>query len=340
MSNTNVILYSSIMTLQLGQAAYVDYLYSNRTIDTEISRLVGFALAILLISRVDGYMTSVLSKVPTKDMASKIENDNNTCEVDKRADNYVALSPDIIKYIKDEGLEILEVCAGKGANMRILKEKEVDIVSFDMNSGEDISYGICGTFEEKYPTRTLLACCGFDMEKSISRFSGNKVILGGYLTRSSYQSSVSEYIKDFVSSDQVTSMEGTELTIVLRPSYKWMMDNGWEYERAYYRGWGDCKSMYHCFYVFNRKNIDEKKDEEKHDSFDILDKILDEVFEDGDLVCETKDELNELTNSRVTSSKEEEEYDSPKKVTSFYETSSESSSDSVENIDIYYEFSG
>jgi hypothetical protein len=286
MSKGSTIILSGVTVIHAAEIGYIEFMYRKRTIGTELSRLLGFLFGVIA-----SWTTCVTDDVPITNKNGEMSN------------NYMPLSRDIIEYIKEEGLTILEVCAENGENMRILKNEGVDIESFDMNSSDDISYGIRGSFEDpamqdlhsRCRTRTLLACPGmqvFDMEKSISRFCGNKVILGAYVSRSSYCIDEYEYIAGFNSLDHscIPVSREMELKITLLPTYKWMIDNGWEYERAYFRGVGDCKSLYLCFYVFNRKCKDDM------DTFDILDTILDEVYGPAMQVCEIRDKGDEVSN--------------------------------------------
>lgn len=170
--------------------------------------------------------------------------------------NYTPLSPEVIEYIKEQNVKVIEMCAGDGQNAENLRSKGVEVDAFDIKSSEGVvNYGLAGTVEDSSDYGILLLCSSFEGKKSIDKFNGNKVIVGGYCHLNTYKKK-RETLR-YMSEPGEVDIEDGNYTLELRPSYEWMLDNGWEFERAFFSPYG---GNYHCgeatsyaFYVFNRK---------------------------------------------------------------------------------------
>lgn len=176
--------------------------------------------------------------------------------------NYTPIPKEVINYIKENKWNIIEMCAGKdGFNNTLLKEADVDIISFDITTGsnENIKYGLAGTVEHNYSDRVLMICNGFECQKSVENYKGNYVIIGGYIihTRTKY----TEYLTD-ITKPNIVSYDGVEqynngfdnlmYELKLRPNNKWMTNNGWNIKHAIF-GDHPTDSTYVAYYIYERK---------------------------------------------------------------------------------------
>jgi hypothetical protein len=171
---------------------------------------------------------------------------NQQCQ--RNESNYTPLSSEIIQYIVDQKSPIIETCAGSGENTVKLREQGVVVYSYDIHSISNVvSYGLCGTVENKHPdANILLICSGFDTERSVKNFTGNIVIIGGYAVCHTEFESVSSLTEpQLITEKQKYIMD-------LRPSYHTMLSLGFRFETAFFNKRNPVDNLYDVFYIFYR----------------------------------------------------------------------------------------
>lgn len=129
---------------------------------------------------------------------------------------------------------ILEVCAGNGSNAKRLWDHGIDILAFDgmpylvPQQPNLVTAGWNGTFEDKYPGHTLLILCGGGIKDSISKYTGQKVILGGYYNPETQKSSLTCHTEWMVKQKWVLIDQAINVT-----GCKTHHDSGQEYSEGF-----------------------------------------------------------------------------------------------------------
>jgi len=183
-------------------------------------------------------------------------------------DSFTPVPGALVDFIAENLWKVLEVSAGGGSNAKRLRDKGIDTVAFDMIEADGVRYGINGTFEEKFPDRALLACSAYDAEKSVKRFTGKVVILGGNLFEVTAEESNYDIVGDVSQLNVVEPVKALEIkhckkeaygdltyAIGMRPDYQWMVGNGWTLEESFIgKGNGGAREPLRIFQVWVANN--------------------------------------------------------------------------------------
>lgn len=98
----------------------------------------------------------------------------------KNVTTYSRLTNEIIEYIKSLNRPIIEMYAGSGEIAKQLREREIIVKSFDLFTNDVVEYGVAGTLEDQYSDHILMILNGTSPEKSIDKYEGDIIILGGF----------------------------------------------------------------------------------------------------------------------------------------------------------------
>ncbi len=161
---------------------------------------------------------------------------------------YTPLPDVLIDHIESKEWQILEMCGGNGYNAQKLKDKNIDNISFDIAPNDTVKYGVSGTIEYKYPTRTLLLCSAMEATLSVREYQGGgggRVILGGYLIPINLKTDEEIYVIDNMVTpvikpikiyNYVESLQSKAngYFIDVRPNPGWMKKNGWKLVDTFY----------------------------------------------------------------------------------------------------------
>lgn len=152
---------------------------------------------------------------------TRMDNSHNIQRYADGSHTYFKLSKDALDELTKHG-PLLEACAGGGKNSKLLRERGVDIISYDLYAHEnnDIIEGMNGTFEHNYPDRTLCIFCGQNSIASILNYKGKKLIIGGYL-KPDLQNNI---FMDLESNTELTNLYEVDM----RPDNTWLEKNGWK----------------------------------------------------------------------------------------------------------------
>ena len=128
-----------------------------------------------------------------------------------------------------------------------------------------VEYGINGTVENKHDDPVLMICSGFDTMASINTFTGNNLIIGGYIERLNvYKELTDEYIESLADPRPISLPLNNGKAVYklsLRPSYKKITQLGWKLSKVFIYPLGkDVKwSQAHAFYIFTRQGFNMSK---------------------------------------------------------------------------------
>lgn len=141
-----------------------------------------------------------------------------------RPRKYIYATDEILDWLLPHG-PFLEVAAGGGWLAQQLNLKGVDIIAFDRNVHENSYFNVQirlnGEIEDQYPDRTLLITAGFDVAISVRKYTGNKIILGGYR------------FEEVWNDDGTKRMCGSSSkyleknNVDIRPCHEFMEEHGW-----------------------------------------------------------------------------------------------------------------
>lgn len=167
---------------------------------------------------------------------------------------YISLPVVVIEYIKNQGWSILEMCAGTAHNKRKLEEAGIEVVAYDMfpEDEDEIHFATTGSVEHMYPQSALMILAGLESYKSIEAYTGDHVILGGYLDmivgkpKTVY---IIDDVSDMGTIKQYVSIDTTRpghsdgkkdvYKIDIHPTIDYMMDKGWKIKQVFYAASGD-----------------------------------------------------------------------------------------------------
>lgn len=123
---------------------------------------------------------------------------------------------------------LLEACAGAGEFRKSMtahlartnSTQTFDCISYDRiaNLESNVIEGLNGTFEHKYPDRTLCIFCGFNTVASVLNYTGKRLILGGYLHRNNRDPTIDLETHKIIQRSAILD---------LRPDPLWLNNNGW-----------------------------------------------------------------------------------------------------------------
>lgn len=169
--------------------------------------------------------------------------------------SYSKLPEQLIDYISKTGYSVTEVCAGNGDNAELLRQQNVVVHAYDLNSIKGkVQYGINGLVENNNDDNILLISLGFDCERSINNFKGNILILGGYLHPRDGAGDDREYVTSLADPVPFVVEKYNQLySLELRPSFSRVREMGWNYSTSFFGSLPNHSTIY-AYYVFIRTN--------------------------------------------------------------------------------------
>jgi hypothetical protein len=103
--------------------------------------------------------------------------------IEGKVKTYTRLDESIFEELRKLGIsKVLEMCAGKGHNLSKFQEAGFEVIGYDLVTLPDLNvkYGPCGTIEDQYPDYLLYLGSSIDGEKSVEKFTGKYVMIGGW----------------------------------------------------------------------------------------------------------------------------------------------------------------
>lgn len=136
-------------------------------------------------------------------------------------------SDEILDWLAGHG-PYIEASAGSGWFSWQMQIKGVESSPFDiMSRSEGEGYTIVedgenGTFEDKYPNHTLIIIHGFCGDASVEKYTGNKVVIGGYKLLDKIIGEKGEVKYRIPDTGRLS-----KIAHLTRPSLDYMISHGW-----------------------------------------------------------------------------------------------------------------